>query len=94
MVSNVDAKLNMLNIKIAACRELKKIERDLNNSVIPKEVYDRLSPNRQYVVDTLDTIDDEWAKQALTAVDDAFFEKAARIIHPHSHRLARKMLEG
>lgn len=94
MVTNVDAKLNMLNIKIAACRELKKIERDLNNSVIQKEVYDILSPNRQYVVDTLDIIDDEWAKQALTAVDNAFFEKAARIIHPHSHRLARKMLEG
>ena len=62
--------------------------------MVTNSTYERLSPNRKQVIDTLRLIDDDWATQALTAVDDAFFEKAARIIHPHSHRLARKMLEG
>lgn len=62
--------------------------------MITDATYERLSPNRQQVVDTIRLIDDDWAKQALMAVDEAFFEKATRIIHPHSHRLARKMLEG
>lgn len=62
--------------------------------MITDVTYERLSPNRKQVIDTLKLIDDDWATQALTALDDAFFEKAARIIHPHSHRLARKMLEG
>lgn len=62
--------------------------------MVTNSTYERLSPNRKQVIDTLRLIDDDWATQALTAVDDAFFEKAARIIHPHSHRMARKMLEG
>jgi hypothetical protein len=62
--------------------------------MVTKSIYERLSPNRKQVIDTLRLIDDDWANQAIMAVDEAFFEKAARIIHPHSHRLARKMLEG
>lgn len=62
--------------------------------MVTDATYERLSPNRQYVVDKLRLTNDEVTKQALTAVNDGFFEKAARIIHPYSHRLARKMLEG
>ena len=59
--------------------------------MITDATYEWLSPNRKQVIDTLRLIDDDWVTQALTAVDDAFFEKAARIIHLHSHRLARKL---
>lgn len=62
--------------------------------MVSKTTYERLSPNRQYVVDKLRLTNDEVTKQALTAVNDGFFEKAARIIYPHSFYLARKMLEG
>ncbi len=62
--------------------------------MITDTTYERLSPNRKQVIDTLKLIDYDWAKQALMAVDEAFFEKAARIIYPHSFYLARKMLEG
>jgi hypothetical protein len=62
--------------------------------VITDTTYERLSPNRKQVIDTLRVMDDIWVSEVFAAVDEAFFEKAARIIHPHSHRLARKMLEG
>lgn len=66
--------------------------------MVTKEVYDRLSPNRQQVIDTLASLthpdEDVWVKQVYAAVNDGFFEKAGRLIWPHSSRLSRKMLMG
>lgn len=64
--------------------------------MVTKDVYDRLSPNRQQVIDTLNTLYDppEWVRQVYAAVNDGFFEKAGRLIWPHSTRLARRMLDG
>ena len=62
--------------------------------MVTQDVMERLSPNRKQLIDTLRLIDDDWVKQALTAVDEAFFEKAARLLLPHSSRLSRKMLIG
>lgn len=68
---------------------------DMEHKTMVSDItFNRLSPNRKHVVDTLRLIDNDWTKQALNAIDEGFFEKAARIIHPHSLRLARKMLEG
>ena len=66
--------------------------------MVMKEVYDRLSPNRQQVIDTLVSLthpdEDVWVRQVYAAVNDGFFEKAGRLIWPHSTRLARRMLDG
>ena len=66
--------------------------------MVTHEVYDRLSPNRQYVIDTLVSLthpdEDVWVRQVYAAVNDGFFEKAGRLIWPHSTRLARRMLDG
>jgi hypothetical protein len=68
------------------------------SGMVSDTTFNRLSPNRKQVIDTLkimtDPIDNPWVIEVYAAVDDALFEKAARIIHPHSSRLARKMLEG
>jgi hypothetical protein len=62
--------------------------------MITDTTYEQLSPNRKYVIDVLRLMDDNWVLRVFTAVDEGFFEKASRIIYPHSSRLARKMLEG
>ncbi len=66
--------------------------------MVSETTFNRLSPNRKQVIDTLrvmtDPTDNPWVIEVYAAVDEAFFEKAARIIQPHSSRLARKMLEG
>lgn len=66
--------------------------------MVSKDTMKRLSPNRKFVIQNLllwyDSGENPWVTEVYEAVDDAFFEKAARIIHPYSHRLARKMLEG
>lgn len=66
--------------------------------MVSETTFNRLSPNRKQVIETLkvmtDQTDNPWVIEVYAAVDEAFFEKAARIIKPHSSRLARKMLEG
>ena len=65
--------------------------------VIP-HVMKRLSPTRRQVVITLLSIttpsDDPWVVEVYDAVNNAFFEKAAQLLLPHSSRLSRKMLMG
>lgn len=93
----LDNLVRLLNEGIAAGNARREQERQ-SQSVIPKEVYDRLSPNRQQVIDTLTSLthpdEDVWVRQVYAAVNDGFFEKAGRLIWPHSTRLARRMLDG
>lgn len=92
-----DNLVRLLNEGIAASNARRKQESH-SQSIIPKEVYDRLSPNRQQVIDTLASLthpdEDVWVRQVYAAVNDGFFEKTGRLIYPHSQKLARKMLEG
>ena len=66
--------------------------------MVTQEVYNRLSPTRRQVVITLLSItspsDDPWIVDVYDAINNGFFEKAARLLLPHSSRLSRKMLIG
>ena len=66
--------------------------------MVTPHVMERLSPTRRQVVITLLSItspsDDPWVVEVYDAINNAFFEKAARLLLPHSSRLSRKMLMG
>jgi len=66
--------------------------------MVTQHVMERLSPTRRQVVITLLSIttpsDDPWVVEVYDAVNNAFFEKAARLLLPHSSRLSRKILIG
>ena len=66
--------------------------------MVTPDTMERLSPTRRQVVITLLTStapsDDPWVVEIYDAVNNAFFEKAARLLLPHSSRLSRKMLIG
>ena len=66
--------------------------------MVTPHVMERLSPARRQVVITLFSItspsDDLWVVEVYDAINNAFFEKAARLLLPHSSRLSRKMLIG
>ena len=66
--------------------------------MVTPDVMEQLSPTRRQVVITLLSItsvsDDPWVVEVYDAVNSAFFEKAARLLLPHSSRLSRKMLIG
>ena len=66
--------------------------------MVTPDVMERLSPTRRQVVITLLSItspsDDHWVVEVYDAINNAFFEKAARLLLPHSSRLSRKMLIG
>ena len=66
--------------------------------MVTPDVMERLSPTRRQVVITLLSItsvsDDPWVVEVYDAINNAFFEKAARLLLPHSSRLSRKMLVG
>lgn len=68
------------------------------NSMIRPDTMERLSPTRRQVIITLLSItspsDDPWVVEVYDAINNAFFEKAARLLLPHSSRLSRKMLIG
>lgn len=66
--------------------------------MIRPDTMSKLSPTRRQVVITLLSItsvsDDPWVVEVYDAINNAFFEKAARLLLPHSSRLSRKMLMG
>lgn len=66
--------------------------------MIRPDTMERLSPTRRQVVITLLSItspsDDLWVVEVYDAINNAFFEKAARLLLPHSSRLSRKILMG
>ena len=66
--------------------------------MVTQDVMERLSPTRRQVVITLLSIttlsDDLWVVEVYDAINNAFFEKAARLLLPHSSRMSRKMLIG
>ena len=66
--------------------------------MVTQHVMERLSHTRRQVVITLFSItspsDDPWVVEVYDAINNAFFEKAARLLLPHSSRLSRKMLIG
>ena len=66
--------------------------------MVTQDVMELLSPARRQVVITLLSIttpsDDPWVIEVYDAINNAFFEKAARLLLPHSSRLSRKMLIG
>jgi len=66
--------------------------------MIRPDTMERLSPTRRQVVITLlsnpTLSDDPWVVEVYDAINNAFFENAARLLLPHSSRLSRKMLMG
>ena len=66
--------------------------------MVTSDTLERLSPTRRQVVITLLSItspsDDQWVVEVYNAINNALFEKAARLLLPHSSRLSRKMLIG
>ena len=66
--------------------------------MVTQDVMERLSPTRRQVVITLFSItspsDDPWVIEVYDAINNAFFEKAALLLLPHSSRLSRKILIG
>lgn len=66
--------------------------------MVTQETYNRLSPVRQHVIDTIAELtnpnEDVWVNRVYDAVNDGFFEKAGRLIWPHSTTLAKRMIHG